>query len=128
MEVIHHHRLKYIHLEERKLTIELNNMKTIYDLGQSNFTGVVEAMLEYSELERAWEGGRAGLQCSYCLEKLYHGKGSERMEFKKGFEFEESFYFIFRVCVHGCVLFFISYSNFQCSVFSLTHISIHKNC
>lgn len=77
MGMIHHHRLKYIHLEKRKLIIELDNMETIYDLGQSNFTGVVEAILEYSELERAQEEGRTGLQCSYCLEKLYHGKRRE---------------------------------------------------
>lgn len=53
MGVIHQHRLKYIDLEKRKLTIGLDNRETIYDLSQSNFTGVVEAMLEYSELKRA---------------------------------------------------------------------------
>ena len=57
----HCHRLKYIHLEKRKLTTALGNMETIHDFGQNNFTGVVETTLECSELKRAWEGGRVAL-------------------------------------------------------------------
>lgn len=49
------HRFKYIHLEKRILTTALGNIETIHDLGQNNFTGVVETTPGCSELKRARE-------------------------------------------------------------------------
>lgn len=49
------HRHKYIKLGKRKLTTSLGNMEAIRELGENNFTGVVEGMSEYSDLKRTWE-------------------------------------------------------------------------
>lgn len=117
----HRHRLKYIHLEKRKLTTVLCNMETIQDFGQNNFTGVVKTM---TELKRAWEGGRVALLFLLTWEALsWKGKRERNQNLKMNLNLS-SFYFVFRanegefcVCVCGCPLFCFQY---------LAHVSIHR--